>query len=649
MKKIVTLLLLVWCAGSLFAQVNKKEVHRSPGKFLDDISQSKGQQVLTLPEVQFPIKDKNSKDVVNTIEIGQSGNAWGFAYNRTTFLWADNDINSVSFIHRMLNPPGTGYLAYDVSTDGGQTWSVNNQVYNPTLDDASNARYPQGLLYNPEGNTDPNEAYFTYFAPTLDASNPSNGGTWGGYCWGAKKLNEGSLPSQTDLPSGDNFYQYLPSGFTLTQLGEAWIVDEENSGETGEYEYTGNLIVGHGLWNEEIENFEYSFEHLELEINPESSINDIKIAFAPDGMTGWICALTYTEDVSEYTWYHPVFFKTTDGGQTWSEEPIDVELGGSDGLEEVRNFISDENLEEFFDPDPVPDRDEIPYYMGYHCDLAVDAWGNPHLMSVVAICDMVDLEWWNYEGVFALFHIYSADQGETWNSFVIDYPKTMDVELTSSTGSTMKMYNRAQVATTNDGAIVFFSFLDTRFEDYTDNIYPDIYFREYIPAIDMHGEEVINVTEWSEAMWTSYYGCMSHYVFSEFTGKGSYDCTIPFVYETLENLDISNPVQFHYISDFQRSYTFTALEDNKPLVSSVQNFPNPFSGVTGFNINLLYKSDVQIEVFDVSGSLVNYKSFSQLNNGPHRLEIDCNQLSQGVYFYNISAGESVFTGKMIIQ
>ena len=37
--------------------------------------------------------------------------------------------------------------------------------------------------------------------------------------------------------------------------------------------------------------------------------------------------------------------------------------------------------------------------MGYHMDMAVDAWGNPHILGGVAICDLEEQSWWNYYGV----------------------------------------------------------------------------------------------------------------------------------------------------------------------------------------------------------------------------------------------------------
>lgn len=655
MKKIF-LLFCFMSAIALIAQNFEKSKFSSPGKVpqLSEEQQTHVPSATTLSPPARPIPPKyKGTDEVNPIAIGESGNAWGFSYMRTTYLWAVNDINSISFIHRMLADPGTGYLAYDISKDGGMTWSVNNQVYDPTLDDAYNARYPQGMIYNPAGNTDPDNAYFSYFAPTLDESNATgNGGNWGGYAWGSIKMDEGALPTQNNYPSMGDFYQYLPSGFTVTQLGEAWAVDEENDGSSGDYTYTGNLIVGHGLWNDGTEEFDYTFEHMELEVNPDNGINDVKVAFAPDGMTGWICALSDRVPALDYTWFHPILFKTTDGGQTWSEDPIEVQLGGEDGLEAVREFITDETLISFYNPDPVPPRDEIPYYMGYHMDMAVDAWGNPHILGIVAICDLEELSWYHYEGSFAMFHIYSDDQGETWKAFNVDNLITFDCEYTGSSGSTMNQYNRPQVATTEDGAIVFFSFLDTRTGFTTDNCDPDIFFREYIPEMEMHGEEVINVTSWSNAMWNARWACMSHYVFAEVTDDATYECTIPFVYEELPNLDIASPVQFWYIPDFTRSYNvITRTEDNSELSKVIvsENFPSPFRNETHFNINLLEKSDVVVSVFNTAGQLVKTFDFGSLENGPHQITLQFQNLNDGVYFYFLKAGQTAVNGKMVVK
>ena len=143
---------------------------------------------------------------------------------------------------------------------------------------------------------------------------------------------------------------------------------------------------------------------------------------------------------------------------------------------------------------------------------------------------------------------------------------------------------------------------------------------------------------------------MSHYVFADVTGN-NYECTIPFVYEELSNLDVSAPVQFWYIPDFDKSYVITGVDNNEngPLVSSVQNFPNPFRDITHININLLKTSDVDIMVYNTLGKLVQTIDFGRLQNGPHRLTLNLDNLKEGVYFYTLFADKSRYDGKMIVQ
>ncbi len=587
-------------------------------------------------------------DIINPVEIGEAGNAFGFLYNSTANIWINNDLNSISFVHRMLSPPGTGYLAYDLSTDGGETWSVNNQVYDPDLPDAFNARYPQGGIYNPAGNTNPENAYFTWFAPTLDNSNASGANNWGGYTWGAANLAPGAAPVQTNQPSTDQLHQLIPDGFTITALGEAWMTDAEHVDDGGDYVYTGNIIVGHGLWDVGAENFNYSFDKLQLEIDPDEGVNDIKVAFSPDGLTGYICVMSDIEDQLPYTSYHPILFKTTDGGETWSDDPIHIQLGGEEGIEAVKNFISEDMLEYHFDPDPVPPRDEIFYYMGYHVDMSVDAWGNPHIVGVIAIAEADG--WYHYEGVFGMFHIWSDDQGETWDAYDLMDLKTFDAEYTTGTGNTISMYNRPQASTTHDGAIVFFSWLDTHFEDYTDNSQPDIFFREYLPTTGEHGPEPVNVTEFSAAWWNARWGAMPHYVFTEVT-ESNYHVNIPFIYQELSQLDPGLPVQFWYIPDFERNYVITNIGEGEEIMDMVMagNYPNPFRESTTFNVNLLKGSDVKIEVFNLAGQMVKNIPLGYLSNGPHKLNMNFEGLNPGIYFYSFVTSNSRYTGKMIAQ
>jgi hypothetical protein len=80
-----------------------------------------------------------------------------------------------------------------------------------------------------------------------------------------------------------------------------------------------------------------------------------------------------------------------------------------------------------------------------------------------------------------------------------------------------------------------------------------------------------------------------------------------------------------------------------------QNFPNPFNPVTILNYGIPKRSNVTLEVFDVTGKLVS----TIVNNlfqteGYYSIEFDASNLPSGVYYYRITAGEFIDSKKMIL-
>ena len=268
---------------------------------------------------------------------------------------------------------------------------------------------------------------------------------------------------------------------------------------------------------------------------------------------------------------------------------------------------------------------------------------------MVCITDLEEGLIYTVEGLFAMFHIWSNDQGATWQAYNLADLKRFKAEFVNGS-STITQFNRPQVATTMDGAIVFFSWLDTESPDIEDNSQPDIFFREYFPTLDEHGEEAVNVTFLSAGMWTSYFGCMSHYVFSE-VSDATYTCTIPFVYTQLTLNGPTQPVQFYYIPDFVKTYTITGIEEPEvsPNVVVSQNFPNPFSSQTSIRLNLLKDSDISLKVYDLAGTCVYLSDLGNIQKGIHDVEFNGTGLSKGIYFYVLDTGFETITKKMILQ
>src|SRR5688572_29917343 len=119
-----------------------------------------------------------SKAQVTVVPIGSSGNAFTSSGGPRTNLWYDKDINTVAFIHRSTcninGAKGTGWIMYDYSTDGGNTWPANQLDRGPIYKDATatnclngtqRGRYPQGAIYNPSGNTSAANAWVNSVGP----------------------------------------------------------------------------------------------------------------------------------------------------------------------------------------------------------------------------------------------------------------------------------------------------------------------------------------------------------------------------------------------------------------------------------------------------------------------------------------------------
>jgi hypothetical protein len=95
----------------------------------------------------------------------------------------------------------------------------------------------------------------------------------------------------------------------------------------------------------------------------------------------------------------------------------------------------------------------------------------------------------------------------------------------------------------------------------------------------------------------------------------------------------------------------TGLDENPETshTSVSQNFPNPFNSLSTITVDLSKRSALFLEIFDITGQLVQSIGYGTLNAGSHELDIDATELNTGVYFYTIHAGNAKITRKMIVR
>ena len=91
-------------------------------------------------------------------------------------------------------------------------------------------------------------------------------------------------------------------------------------------------------------------------------------------------------------------------------------------------------------------------------------------------------------------------------------------------------------------------------------------------------------------------------------------------------------------------------KDNTPAAFSLsQNFPNPFNPTTLISYSLPKLSRVVLKVYDLLGREVSTLVSEEKSQGTYKVEFNGRQLSSGVYFYTLRAGDFVQTKKMLIM
>jgi len=125
-------------------------------------------------------------------------------------------------------------------------------------------------------------------------------------------------------------------------------------------------------------------------------------------------------------------------------------------------------------------------------------------------------------------------------------------------------------------------------------------------------------------------------------------------YATISNFYImfrftSNGGSNIYIDDINISGT-VGIQDELTDALSFNVYPNPIEENTVIGFNLLDKQKVQVQLYDVLGQHVSTIFEGNLSAGEHEYKIaDQTNLTSGIYFVKLTAGDHKFTKKLIVK
>jgi hypothetical protein len=97
----------------------------------------------------------------------------------------------------------------------------------------------------------------------------------------------------------------------------------------------------------------------------------------------------------------------------------------------------------------------------------------------------------------------------------------------------------------------------------------------------------------------------------------------------------------------------TGVFDSKEPISIneyhlYQNYPNPFNPSTKIQFQIKEASFASLKVYDAIGNEIVALFSEDLPEGKYEVEFDANELTSGVYFYQLKTGSFVQTKKMLL-
>ncbi|MEI7801842.1 MAG: hypothetical protein WCI97_04300, partial [Bacteroidota bacterium] len=261
----------------------------------------------------------NDRSAVNKIKFSSSYNIFGVLTSYQQCLTGDYDLNMISFTHRQCAsfPGNSGLIQTSFSLDGGTTWDTSLVIQN---DSSQHSRYPSGGIYNPSGNTNPNNAFAVISGPITD------GTSWVGNYFCSSQLDGTNNDQQFELNgnTGVTFQHMARIGFTTTAQAKAYVLgsDYDYNAAAGTIIPFNGIILNTGSFNSGTNSFDWNrtklynpFSHDPAD-GSQNFGNFGSIAFSADGMTGFIVQLG-RDSLVDHNYIQPLIYKTTDAGANW--------------------------------------------------------------------------------------------------------------------------------------------------------------------------------------------------------------------------------------------------------------------------------------------------------------------------------------------
>ncbi len=651
-----------------------------------------------------PLSSASSATFSSTFtEISGSMNVFGMLINNQKPLQYNNETDLVTFIQRKsptYNPTPTtdgnsGTIVAMIGRNFGTVWDTTC-----IWADATNAgRYPNGGVYNPPGNTNPDNAYVVGSGPVVAAN-------WIG-SWYASKLigpvgttapgadeqyfaNSGSFGSTTSplMPKQD-FPAYC---FTATDDGMvrtmAAIVNDPNGTSNVAYNPRGAHIVK-GTFNAGV--FVWTADSLTPPVITRTDGSNqlwggrMMMAWNEAGDVGYAVLVGCRQGATNSNkGWQPIVYKTTNSGNSWAlVNGIDF---NAPGYEKVLNSIY-----------PVVSNTSlaVPFFdLGEGADCVVDINDNLHIVSTVKSTygqsqDSVDYTFqfniageqmgWIYENTaWPYVFDFTGNGTGTWSLTTVDSIGTEGPSdqsggpgFNSNPWANQSQANpvasgiRIQTSRSLDGQYILYTFAesDTLFTTSAKkwNEFPNVKARAWRACDGIVSPDEYAITSPSvgfnqRVRDKAYFHFTSPKCKTYNVTQTSAHFSLPITVSnnlgtdggaTVNNFYSNATIQFAFPNS--ASCVGVGVPEKYATEASSSNiFPNPASNSVNVSLKLNQAGNVNIEVLNALGQVI---SSSKINGqlGENVINVDLNDAAPGVYFVKVKTATSESTKKLVVE
>lgn len=617
-------------------------------------------------------------NAVAPIQLGRASNIFSILRPEQNQVYADNDLGVVAFIHRQDvtiwggGSAENGKLRFDLSADGGATFTSDIDVLNGTYTRPS--RYPNITGFNPNSETNPFNSFLAYSAPTLNGS-PD----WDGHVTGMANVTLTAPSSATETYSLLSSQSYLQGGLTEGLQNEFWTVELQYDGST----FPGDIYLNKGEYSSTTADVSWTrYDTISpphsLSFDGTPTLVGPNIAFSPDGNTGWIAWLGDLTGGPDSTLL-PVFMKSTDGGATWGT-PSEVNLNASPDVADWLTAFWIQIDSVTGDTSSISNGRAT---CAFDYDITVDGNGNPHMAVVIgsgATTDAPDPAGYTiYSGIEKFMaDVTTDDGGATW---YVNYVAPV-LAFRGSFGNTgpVNMDNQPQISRTPSGDHVFYSWIDSDTSAVTgstngigfgvsDQLAPNL--RTAARRISDGWQTCYKRVTDGDFIWEGralFPTLAPEVIIDGTTGEAK----LPLVMVemiTNEPLESCNFWYFGNDSAYDLSTGFyptsqLVLDWDAPscvdtTVVSVDNvinenvvlgqsFPNPTNGKALIKFELPFAADISLDLTNIYGQQVAVIAQGEYAAGQHEVVVDTRELAIGTYLYNLRTNGQVTTKKMVV-